>query len=152
VGWILLCCHGCSCSALFFEFRSNPLTPFGGKGGFPPNVSYQSLYQAFLWYRSTTYQENTYRYHTKIPIQDTTLKKTYFYVKNSYVFMFYVFMFLGMLQCHNKGIHKPKILPNLPIGVPMLCLNPINVVWVHACKAGGFDVEHGTIYSRAFVK
>jgi hypothetical protein len=45
-----------------------------------------------------------------------------------------------------------KNLPNLPVGVPMFFLNPVDVVWVHACMAGGFDAEHGTIYSRAFVK
>jgi hypothetical protein len=31
-------------------------------------------YQDFLWYRLGKYQENTNRYHTKIPNWDTTLK------------------------------------------------------------------------------
>ncbi len=29
-------------------------------------------------------------------------------------------------KCHNKGISKKKM-PNLPVGVPMFCLNPVDV-------------------------
>ena len=47
VGWIMLCCHSCLCSALFLEFWSGPLTPFGGKKGFPPNVSYRRSLPSF---------------------------------------------------------------------------------------------------------
>jgi hypothetical protein len=33
-------------------------------------------YQVFLWYRLEKYQENTNRYHTKIPNRDTALINT----------------------------------------------------------------------------
>ncbi len=38
-------------------------------------------YRVFLWYRLGKYQENTNRYHTKIPNQDTTLQKLHVWNK-----------------------------------------------------------------------
>jgi hypothetical protein len=44
-----------------------------GKRGSHQMYDTKGPYRVFLWYRLGKYQENTSRYHTKIPNRDTTL-------------------------------------------------------------------------------